>query len=98
MTGYSTGAGNQLLSDGTWNYSYDAVGNTIEKTNISRKMVSVLFLSCLRFRKGVNWRPGWSKRPHDWDWSWCRVAVAVLVKRSKNELLLCSENNPLSEA
>ena len=34
MTGYSTGTGNQLLSDGTWNYSYDAVGNTIKKTNI----------------------------------------------------------------
>jgi RHS repeat-associated protein len=35
MTGYSTGPGNRLLSDGTWNYSYDAVGNTIQKTNIA---------------------------------------------------------------
>ena len=48
--------------------------------------MSVLFFSCLRFRKGVSWRPGWSKRHRDWDRSWCRVAVAVLVKPSKNEL------------
>ncbi len=41
-------------------------------------MVSVLFFSCPRSRKGVSWRPGWSKRHHD--------AVAVLVKPSKNEL------------
>ena len=26
------GTGNQLLSDGTWTYSYDADGNMIEKT------------------------------------------------------------------
>ena len=44
------------------------------------------FFSCLRFRKGVSWRPGWSKRHRDWDRSWCRVAVAVLVKPSKKEL------------
>ena len=34
-TGFSTGPGNQLLSDGVWNYKYDAAGNTIWKTNIS---------------------------------------------------------------
>ena len=26
---------NELLSDGTWNYSYDAEGNTVQKVNIS---------------------------------------------------------------
>ncbi len=34
-SGFSTGTGNELLSDGTWNYKYDAAGNTILKTNIS---------------------------------------------------------------
>ncbi len=58
---------------------------TRQERPLPGKMVSVLFFSCLRFRKGVSWRPGWSKRHHDWDWSWCRVAVAVLVNRSKNE-------------
>ena len=26
---------NELLSDGTWNYTYDAEGNTVQKVNIS---------------------------------------------------------------
>ena len=34
LPGHVTGPNNQLLSDGTWNYTYDAVGNTIGKTNI----------------------------------------------------------------
>ena len=29
MTGYSTGTGNRLLSDGTYNYTYDDEGNTL---------------------------------------------------------------------
>ena len=53
---------------------------------LMEKWCQFFFFSCLRFRKGVSWRPVWSKRHHDWDWSWCRVAVAVLVKPSKNEL------------
>jgi RHS repeat-associated protein len=32
---YTTTAGNRLQSDGTWNYSYDNVGNTVQKVNIS---------------------------------------------------------------
>ena len=31
-TGYSTGTGNQITSDGTWNYSYDNEGNITSKT------------------------------------------------------------------
>ena len=34
-SGYMTGANNLLVSDGTYNYQYDAEGNRIEKTNIS---------------------------------------------------------------
>jgi YD repeat-containing protein len=34
MTGYQTGSDNRILSDGTWNYVYDNVGNVIKKTNI----------------------------------------------------------------
>jgi RHS repeat-associated protein len=34
-TGYSVTTGNELSSDGTWNYVYDNAGNTIQKTNIS---------------------------------------------------------------
>src|SRR5262249_54202069 len=30
--GYATGPGNQLTSDGTWTYSYDAEGNLTKKT------------------------------------------------------------------
>jgi RHS repeat-associated protein len=35
MTGYTTGAGNRLTSDGTWNYTFDDNGNTLTKTRIS---------------------------------------------------------------
>lgn len=34
-SGYVTGAGNRLLSDGTYNYSYDNEGNMIRRTEIS---------------------------------------------------------------
>jgi RHS repeat-associated protein len=34
-TGYSTGANNQLLSDGTYNYEYDAEGNRVKRTEIA---------------------------------------------------------------
>src|SRR6516164_9475198 len=34
-TGYSTGTNNQLSSDGTYNYLYDANGNMTKKTTIS---------------------------------------------------------------
>jgi RHS repeat-associated protein len=34
-TGYSTGTNNQLASDGTFNYTYDAEGNRISRTRIS---------------------------------------------------------------
>jgi hypothetical protein len=33
--GSVTGADNRLISDGTWNYSYDAVGNQAKKVNIA---------------------------------------------------------------
>jgi len=33
-SGYATGANNRLLSDGTYNYEYDAEGNMIRKTEI----------------------------------------------------------------
>src|SRR5262249_26854872 len=32
MTGYQTGTGNQMTSDGTWTYSYDAEGNLTKKS------------------------------------------------------------------
>jgi RHS repeat-associated protein len=35
MSGYTTGAGNRLTSDGTYNYTYDDEGNTLTKTRIS---------------------------------------------------------------
>ncbi len=35
MSGYSTGTGNELSSDGTYNYTYDANGNLITKTDIA---------------------------------------------------------------
>ena len=35
MTGYTTGTGNQLTSDGTYDYTYDANGNMITKTDIA---------------------------------------------------------------
>src|SRR5262249_13320418 len=34
MTGYQTGANNQLLSDGVWNDKYDPEGNLIEKDGV----------------------------------------------------------------
>ena len=34
MPGYVVGPDNRILSDGTWNYSYDAENNRIGKTNI----------------------------------------------------------------
>ena len=34
-TGYTTGTNNQLLSDGTYNYEYDAEGNRVQRTEIS---------------------------------------------------------------
>lgn len=34
-TGYATGTGNRLTSDGTYNYTYDAEGNRLTKTRIS---------------------------------------------------------------
>ncbi len=47
--GYVTGADNQLLSDGTWNYSYDADGNETAKVNIAT---------------GESWRYGYDARDH----------------------------------
>jgi RHS repeat-associated protein len=35
MTGYSTGTGNRLSSDGTYNYTYDNEGNLATKTTIA---------------------------------------------------------------
>ncbi len=40
MTGYSTGTGNQLLSDGVNNYTYDKNGNTLTQTNIATGTVT----------------------------------------------------------
>ena len=40
MTGYSTGPNNELLSDGTYNYTYDAEGNCVTRTNISDQSVT----------------------------------------------------------
>ena len=37
---YSTGTNNQLLSDGEFNYTYDAVGNLIEKTELATGIVT----------------------------------------------------------
>jgi RHS repeat-associated protein len=38
MTGYQTGTGNMLLSDGTWNYTFDNEGNVIQKVGISNNL------------------------------------------------------------
>jgi RHS repeat-associated protein len=35
MTGYTTGTGNRLTSDGTYNYTYDNEGNVLTQTRIS---------------------------------------------------------------
>jgi RHS repeat-associated protein len=40
-SGYVTGPGNQLLSDGTFNYAYDNDGNQIRKTEIATGEVTV---------------------------------------------------------
>jgi RHS repeat-associated protein len=40
-TGYTTGAGNELSTDGTYNYTYDADGNEITKTKISTGVETV---------------------------------------------------------
>ena len=32
MAGYSTDAGNRMTNDGTWTYTYDAVGNVTKKS------------------------------------------------------------------
>jgi YD repeat-containing protein len=37
--GYSTGANNQLLSDGTYNYEYDGEGNRTKRTEIATGVV-----------------------------------------------------------
>lgn len=38
-TGYQTGQGNRLLSDGTFNYAYDNEGNVIRRTEIATNKV-----------------------------------------------------------
>jgi RHS repeat-associated protein len=40
MTGYQTGTGNELLSDGTYNYTYDKDGNMTSQTNIATGYVT----------------------------------------------------------
>jgi RHS repeat-associated protein len=40
MTGYQTGSGNELLSDGTYSYTYDKNGNTLTQTNIATGSVT----------------------------------------------------------
>jgi YD repeat-containing protein len=40
MSGYSTGTGNRLASDGTFNYVYDNEGNLLTKTEISTGKVT----------------------------------------------------------
>jgi YD repeat-containing protein len=40
MTGYSTGDGNRLTSDGTYTYTYDNEGNLLSKTRISDGQVT----------------------------------------------------------
>jgi RHS repeat-associated protein len=39
LGGYVTGVGNKLLSDGTYNYDYDAEGNRTKRTNIATGVV-----------------------------------------------------------
>src|SRR6185312_1413642 len=41
MTGYSTGTGNQLTSDGTYSYTYDNEGNQTSQTNIATGYVTL---------------------------------------------------------
>src|SRR5579875_3391351 len=40
MAGYQTGTGNELLSDGTYNYTYDKDGNLVSQTNIATGSVT----------------------------------------------------------
>ena len=40
MSGYQTGTGNRLLSDGTFNYTYDNEGNMLTKTEIATGKVT----------------------------------------------------------
>ncbi len=40
MSGYSTGTGNELLSDGTYSYTYDHNGNLLTQKNISTGVVT----------------------------------------------------------
>ena len=40
-TGYSTGPDNEVLSDGTYNYTYDAVGNLTSQTDIATGAVTL---------------------------------------------------------
>jgi RHS repeat-associated protein len=40
MTGYSTGTGNELQSDGTYSYTYDNEGNVLTQTRISDGQVT----------------------------------------------------------
>src|SRR5579885_904201 len=40
MAGYQTGPDNRLVSDGTYNYTYDNEGNTLTKTRISDGQVT----------------------------------------------------------
>jgi RHS repeat-associated protein len=40
MSGYQTGTGNELLSDGTYNYTYDKDGNMTSQTNIATGYVT----------------------------------------------------------
>ena len=44
---YTTGAGNQMTSDGTWNYTYDDEGNQTRKVRIS---------------DGVTWKYGYDNK------------------------------------
>jgi YD repeat-containing protein len=39
-TGYTTGTNNQMLSDGTYNYTYDDEGNRLTRTNVSTGYVT----------------------------------------------------------
>jgi hypothetical protein len=38
MSGYQTGIGNMLLSDGTWNYIFDDEGNVVQKVGITNNL------------------------------------------------------------
>ena len=44
MTGYTTGTGNELTSDGAYNYTYDNEGNTLTQTQIATGTRDILHL------------------------------------------------------